>query len=554
MRQSSKPVAFDQTTRQDSSNNMTSFKAGVVAPLGVIPVHRRDSGAGRIAVQLELAEMPKPIENAVLARVQAWFVPRPALPYFAGLDEYLHSYHGKDQTALNSADRVPVPLFVTETSGAALTAIGNSEMFTTLGIHLASGAPINLDYVDAYNLIYNFRLASYSSKLTRRPYYSEDATNSLTLAPAFWPRNRMSQVVPDYERALVVGDLDLDVAAGSIPVNGLGFKTSDNLSNTESTTISETSGTRTGVTVASLSTTTTQRMLRAEIDPVTELPLIFADMTGQSIGVTLADIDKARTTQAFAKLRSAYAGNDHSGFNNDDVIISELMQGFDVPDDLFNRPWLLDSKTVTFGMVERHATDAANLDDSVSTGVAQAMLSVNLPKAHHGGVIIYTCEVMPELLTERASDEYLHVTDVNDLPNALRDVQRPEPVDQVLSRRIDVAHTTPDALYGYEPMNAKWQREFTRLGGEFLSATPGSTVTSARTAIWQAEVVDPVFADDHYLCPSPFPQDVFSLPSNDVVNAVSRHDIMFTGITQFGDMLVEDEGEFGQVLAERDET
>lgn len=37
------------------------------------------------------------------------------------------------------------------------------------------------------------------------------------LKPAIWPPNRMHNIVPDYERALVMGALELDVSAGNIP-------------------------------------------------------------------------------------------------------------------------------------------------------------------------------------------------------------------------------------------------------------------------------------------------------------------------------------------------
>ena len=162
-----------------------------------------------------------------------------------------------------------------------------------------------------------------------------------------------------------------------------------------------------------------------------------------------------------------------------------------------------------------------------------------------------TVEVMPERLYERQSDEYLYCTGVDDLPNALRDLQRTEPVDLVLNRRVDTAHTTPAGTFGYEPMNAKWQREFTRLGGEFRQLTPGTPSTIARTAIWQPDIVDPLFTTDHYECPHPFPQDVFSVPANDVVNISVIQQITIVGHTQFGDELVEDNGEFLAIEAEK---
>lgn len=542
VRQSAAPMPYDMTRRMDNAAIRTSGPAGVVIPVAVAPLFRGDSASGRLVFDLELAEMPKPLENAVVGRVQAWFVPRPALPHFEGLDEYTHAYHGKNITRLGASSRTPPALFDTVGTGA-IAAAQSSEFFKALGISLVASTAINTDYIDAYNLVQNFRLAAHSSKMTRYDYYQENATTSLELKPAFWPRNQLHNVVDDYEVALVKGSLELDVLAGQIPVSGIGVDASVTTFNNGSDTLTETGG-------GTVAYTQTEVDIKIGNDGTNQVPQIFAEMAGQTIPTSLADIDKARTTQAFAKARAMYAGSDFSGFNNDDVVVAELMQGFVVPEELFNRPWLLDSKTVVFGMTERHATDAANLDDSVTVGRAQVALSLNIPKADYGGVMIATVEVMPERLYERQADEYLYCTDVDDLPNALRDLQRTEPVDIVLNKRVDTAHTSPTGTFGYEPMNAKWRREFTRLGGEFRQLTPGTPSTGARTAIWQADYVDPAFTSDHWLCPHPFPQSVFSAPANDIVNISVLQQLTITGLTQFGDDLVEDNSEFADTAAE----
>jgi hypothetical protein len=528
----------------DNCSVLTSGDAGVIIPVSIAPLHRGDSASGRIMINMELAEMPRPLENAVVGRVQSWFIPRPSLPHFSGLDEYTHAFHGKNITQLGAAGRTPPSLYDTVGTGA-IAAAQSSEFFKSLGISLVASTAINTDYIDAYNVVCNFRRAAYSSKTTRYDYYQENATTALELKPAFWPRNRMHNVVPDYEQALVIGSLDLDVTSGSIPVSGLGVFSGSNASTNANIK-------KTGGVTQATGEWFGGTALTAEEDPDNaNFPKILVEMAGEVIGTSLADIDKARTTQAFAKAQAAMAGNDYSGFNNDDVIISELMQGFVVPEELFNRPWLLDNKTVQFGMQERHATDAANLDDSVTIGRASTSLSINVPRAEYGGVILTTIEVMPERLYERQSDEYIYCTTVDDLPNALRDLQRTEPVDIVINRRMDTAHTTPAGTFGYEPMNSKWQREFTRLGGEFRQLTPGTPSTIARTAIWQPDIVDPAFTSDHYECPHPFPQDVFSVPSNDIVNISVVQQITIVGHTQFGDELVEDNGEFLAIEAEQ---
>lgn len=546
MRQNSTPVTFSKTTRKDNWMGMTSGRAGKVVPITYFPVFAGDSASGRIGVDFELAEMPRPLLNGVTVNVQAWLVPKIAHPQFSGYDDYMHSRQGTDIKTLGAADRTP-PNFFEVLTGADVTTVAGSDIYQKLGLHVPSGADINTDLIDAYNLIQNFRLAAHSSKLTRREYASENLANATALARAFWPKSTLSRIVPDYEQALVVGRLDLDIASGLLPVSGIGYKTADTLTNTSVLELSETAGTRTGVTVGNISTSTTQRMARIEIDPATELPLIFADMAGQTIPATLADIDKARTTQAFAKLRQTYAGNDATGFDNDDTIVAMLMSGLRVPDEYFKRPILLDSVVTGFGFTERFATDAANLDDSVSQGRASATLSINIPEMICEGQVIVTAEIVPELIEEAQSDEYILATSVSDLPDALRDIQRTEPVDSVLNRRRDARHTTPGGLYGYEPMNDKWNRNVTRLGGDFYQSDPNNPFQDQRSAIWIPEIVDPDFTDDHWLVPDAFPHDVFADTLADAFESVVRHDITIVGLTQIGDVLEENNSNFDSV-------
>ena len=547
-RQSTTPVSFKKSTRKDTAVLMTSAKAGVVVPVGFIPLLPGDSASGRCGIDIQLKEMPKPLLNGVFANVQAWVVPKSAHPQFAGRDELMHAMTGEKIKALGAADRDPPKYFNQIGAGAGIAAFQGSVFAKTLGLHVGNVLPINSDLIDAFNLVYNFRLAAHSSRLLRRPYAAENIAQSLTLPPAFWPSSRLARVVPDYERALVVGSLDLDVIAGQLPVSGIGvafdgstWDTNVSARETGKNTISlYSSGARFGENYAG-------RFLAVKRAGQEHFPAIFAEMAGQSIGITLADIDKARTTQAFAKLRTAYAGNDATGFDNDDSLVALLMQGLNVPEDEFKRPWLLDSKRVPIGFAERFATDAANLDQSVTLGRASAQLSLNVPQLDMGGMIIITVEVLPERVDERMSDEFLYATDFDHLPNALRDVQRVEPVDLVLNRRIDAKHTTPTGLYGYEPMNDKWNRDFTRLGGDFYAPNPGAGWTENRSNIWQTEIVNPTFSGTHYLAPQPFPQDVFADQTADAFEVVIRHAVAIAGLTQIGDPLAENNDDYGSI-------
>lgn len=554
-RQSTAAVQFDKTVRPDEGVIMTSGRAGKVVPIKAIPLLRGDSASGKVAVDIELSEMPRPLQNAVMANMQAWFVPKGAFPQFSGSIDLMHAYTGeqiKTLTATGEDVRDAPPFFFTVDDPADLATFEQSKLCRTLGLHPVVGQPFNTDYIDAFSLIYNFRLAAHSSRLPRRPYAVEDLAASTALPRAFWPKGALHHVVPDYERALVVGDLTLDVVAGQLPVSGLFVHNTAAGYGASAPTALDATGADLGTVAAGKehvdpNVQTAVKILR---DASSKIPEVFAEMSGQSVGVTLADIDKARTLQSFARLRATLAGNDATGFDNDAAILGLLMQGINVPAEDFKRPWLLDSRVVPFNMVERFATDAANLDESVSVGRAQGVLSINVPRAEDGGIILVTVEVVPERILERMSDEYLQVTDVEELPNALRDVLNPEPVDTVLNRRVDARHATPGGGYGFEPMNAKWQRRHTRLGGAFYQEDPSNPWTEQRSAIWQTSVVDPEFTDDHYLCPDDLPHDVFSDTQADAFELVSRHMISIVGLTQFGDVLAENNDDYAAIAGE----
>jgi len=546
-RQRTAPVPFNSTMRKDTTVAMTTGNPGVVTLLGYFPLLRGDSASGRVGIDVDLMPMPRPLQNGVHAHFQAWFVPKPAHPQFSGLDEFLHSYVGEAIPALGAAARTPPP-FYTVLSGATVVTAAGSDLFKTLGLHVPAGAQINSDLIDAFTLIYNFRLAAHSSRLTRRKYASEDIVEATSLPPAFWPSGRFAHVVPDYEQALVQGSLDLDVLAGSLSLTGavpvIGLGAAGDPGAPTSGTIRQSDGTTVTTDYAGAGN------LRYKVanpgTPATRRPDINAKLDGAAVSmgggffaVTLNDIDKARIVQAYAKLHAAYAGNDATGFDNDDTLVALLMQGIDPGPESFKRPWLLDSARVPVGFGERFATDAANLDASVTTGRAQATLSLNVPVMPAGGCVIYTVEVLPERLDERMADEWVLCTEFNDLPNPLRDIQRTLPVDLVVNRRIDAKHTTPGGLYGYEPMNYKWKRDFTRLGGIFYEGTPGAVITESRMGLWQTDIVDPDFEGTHHLAPVPFPHDVFADTLAPAFEVVARHICTVVGNVQFGDVLTE---------------
>lgn len=543
MRLSTRPIPHQRTIRKDRCATMSSGKAGKVVPAGYFPLLPGDACAGTFGIDVELAEMPKPLLNGVGMNVQAWFVPKVCDPRFAGFDEAMASYTGHTNTYMSSgtSQSDPKPTFYRKvTTALERTQIREGEIYQTLGIYPAF-REMNTDLIDAYALIHNFRLKAHSDNLTRRQYFDEFSSTANILAPAFWPSGAWSNVVPDYDVSLRIGEMDLDVQSGRFPLSNLGFQT-DALG-TGSVSFKDGTGedgtTRTGTgsatDVGDLAILTKLNSLSQQI------PDVYTDLAQDFIALnsSLAAVDKARELKSFAKIREQMAGIDSSGFINENAILAMMMSGLKVPQDQFQRPILLDSKRVMFGFAERFATDSANLTDSVTQGRASATLSINVPEAVLGGTVMFIIEVLPERIDERASDEWLHVQDPADLPEPVRDSLRIDPTDLVLNRRLDSAHTNGGGLYGYEPMNNVWNRDFTRMGGIFQQIDPETEVTESRAGIWQANIIDPSFDETHWLAPQPFPNDVFADTLKPSFEFVARHDVRVSGLTQMGNPLME---------------
>lgn len=538
--QSKTPVQFQRSRRADRGVTITSGRAGKVVPVSHIPVLRGDGLSGRVGIDCDLAEMPKPLLNGVKLNFQAWFVPKSAHAQFASYDEFMASYNSTSIKALGVADREPPQWsFLVEATNGTDETPEASEIYKSLGIHWTEGSDIQHDLIDAYSLVWNFRAAAHSIKIPRRPYASENYYQAKNLERAFWPSNRYTSVVSEYEKALITGELSLDVLSGQVPVHGMGSTVA--VAGGE-TGVRETGGSTVDYTRRY---TSSNFIMRATDDG--EYPDVFAEMAGQSIGITLGELDKMRQLQSFAKLKATYQGTDTTGFMSEDAIMADLMSGLRVPEEHYRRPWLLDAKIISFGMEERHATDGASLEQSVTQGRTAAVLNLNLPEQDAGGVIIITVEVVPERIYERQSDEWLFTTSPNQFPEAMRDVLRVEPVDPVINRRIDGRHTSPAATYGHEPMNTKWQRDFTHLGGVFYQADPQNPFKEQRSSLWTPNLVDPAFTQDHYLVPEDFPHDVFADTEADAFECVVRHEVAISGLTQFGDVLHEDNSEYQEL-------
>lgn len=533
------PIPVQRTNRASQHRVLSSFNAGVMTPVMAIPLLREDSiSQASFRVSFEMEETVEILMNAINVRVLAYLVPNLAFERFEGLDDLNKSYEG-----VPPREGLPVvPWFET----APAPAPGVNPLYTAMGMHFKEGTPINTSYIEAYNAIWNFRAKNRSPDIPLR-----DRLDT-TLAPSFWDHQSFAHIVPDFDQAIIDGEVALNVANMVAPVRGLGMLGVTNAP-VSLTGMRESGGILAGAgaggwQIAPFATADAAGVGKVGITASSVHPghpEVWAELTDNGITVSLSNIEAARKTQAFANLRRQYQGH------SDEYIIDLLMDGISIPEQQWKQPMLLADQSTVFGMSKRYASDGANLTESVVNGLTFVDVGFNCPRVPMGGVVMLVVEVAPEQLFERQKDPYLHALSVDDLPQFLRDTLDPEKVSVVTNDYIDIDHDTPASTFGYAPLNHEWAKSMPRVGGRFLRPTVDAAFDEDRQRIWAVETQNPVLSKDFYLVTTmhykPF---VVTDPEYDHFEVLIRGAANIRGNTVFGGLLVEATNDYAEVEEE----
>lgn len=524
------PIPVTRTTRPQSHRLLTSFEPGLSVPLLYVPLLREDSAVGAFRAAFEMKETVEVLMNSVKARILTYFVPRTAFDRFSGMDSINKSYAGLPLVEGGTV----TPWFETMTAPAH----GANAIFKKMGIHARPGTTINTDVIEAYNQIWNFRAKNRSPDITPRTRL--DAT----LAPAFWAHQSMAHVVPNFDAALIDGEVALNVVNSKMPVKGLAMNNAGTAAGSlgsmkeSGSTTTQTYANSWKVVEGSGLAGGTQ--LYVQQGATAGYPDIWAELQDNGITVSLSNIDMAKKTRAFAELRKQFNGH------TDDYIIDHLMSGLSVPDQAWEQPMLLGDQMVDFGMSKRYATDGSNLTESVVNGMTFIEQRIRVPRCPMGGIVMMIAEVTPEQLWERQKDPYLHSVSVGTLPDFLRDELDPEKVVVVKNEEVDLDHDTPNDVFGYAPLNHEWTKSIPRIGGKFYRPAVDAGFDEDRQRIWAVETQNPVLSEDFYLCTT-MHQKPFVQTTGDNFEVLVRGDLAIQGLTVFGGALIESTDDYEKV-------
>jgi len=544
-RGSTRPIPTIKSKRRDEWRGLTSMKAGVIVPIAFFPMLREDRARGSIMVQIKSEETLHVIVNPVRVRVEAYLIPKTAYARFGGSVEVLNRSY-LDEPAPSGMGTTP-KWFLRDMNVVGKANTGY-PIFDALGIPYNDlAAHYNTDLCEGYNLLVNWMRKQVSASLPMLPLDNPD------FASAFWDAVKFAHIKPSFDAAQMDGAVPVGLD-GQVPLGGMGLKNGGAAAQSDYTGVYGQVVGKSGWNINNNGGTAGTAQLFVESNPEAGgYPRFYADLSQtSSASISLANIAAARQTQAFAALRDRYKAVP------DEYLVDLLMQGISVPDSQLREPILLGRGEAVIGQTERFATDADNLDVSVSNGVAQLALSINTPQVNTGGMILVVASVVPEQLAERVRDRALQFGGANPgtkedvvTPDYLADYLDPQKVERVGNQYIDVFHSNPAGLFGYAPLNYGWMRNYSRVGGKYKRPLPDAFVED-RQRIWSVEPSDPELSDDFYLCPMPFPHTVFADTTADPYEVIVVGNVAMIGNTVFGPGFEESRDSYEEVLAEVD--
>ena len=156
---------------------------------------------------------------------------------------------------------------------------------------------------------------------------------------------------------------------------------------------------------------------------------------------------------------------------------------------------------------------------------------------------MFLVEIQPEQLFERQPDPFLTVIDISKYPQTTRDFLDEQKVEIVTNKEIDSAHSDPDGLFGYGPLNGKFQIQGPRVGTGYFRPDPTAPFDEDRQRIWDTSPIDPSLGEDWYLT-GPVSKDVFEYTETEPFEVSGRLSLVFSGRTVFGKQLIESTGDY----------
>lgn len=539
-----------RTMRKDEAVLLTSAEMGEIIPTFHSFLLREDQVTnGRVTLNVSTTELTEMPVNGIAVTAHVWLVPMLALEQFGGsLDRLNKAYTGtqdidgqvpvyfeKNKYYDPPSDTVSTLGGVSSidtSTGAGLVGAGTPNFYQTMGIHTES-SDFNNTLVQAYNVSTNSRYQYLSKSLDKRNEFDH------RFAKATWPLNQLRYIVPDFDDRFIDGEAAVSMTF-TAPIKSKQYEQESSAYYNADGTTAAAGNPRWPAQNHNTAIQDGDWMLFSDI---------VAELSGGGGKVSMRDLENAKKTAAFAKIRAKYSDR-----LADDDIVQLLMDGISVPMSELMEAMLLKKVTVPMVYNQQYATDAANLDDSVTRGYAQIDCSFKTPRINGGGTILVTLEVVPEQLYERKEDYWLSNPSVDALPSFVKDYLDPQKVETILNKEIDCNHTDPNGIFGYAPLNSRWKNiSHSRVGGKYYRPA-NDAYDENRAKIFTAETSSSMTLNEDFYLVSGLHKKMFADQVTDGLEISGRMSINIAGNTVFGQALMEATNDYDVIDAEIDHT
>lgn len=528
------PFQFQRTQRAVDIIRRTDARAGVLHPLAFIPLFPEDSFTGTVSCTIEMEPAVKPLDNGILCGVRAVYVPFAASERFHSITEYFNALAG------NPEKNGVVTPWQTQ---IAMTAATPPAILAAMGYQVRTGNKNDFP-IRAYNIASNMLWRKLGKEIPARTELD------VTLARAPFRDPLVQEIVPDFDVSLLAGELDFSLS-GQAPVSGIYMEQGASFAAVHTSAIDtvQTVIPANSRQVLSFGQDNANQRMIVEKAASGAYPYIRAELSALGGKINLAQLDQIQKTVAFAKYLETIEEQLGTAVEAQ-TAMDLLVRGLRIPQILERQPLLVGEGTSVIGYMTHRSTEAASLNVTRTTGMAQVNVRMNVPQQTTGGMIMLLADFQPERHHERAEHPWWNVLTPNDIPDAARDTMAVQPVDIINNHRLDSQHASPTVRFGYAGRNRHWQWPEFGLGGR---AYRKALTDENKMSYWAVDVANPTLSTSWYLMPMEaaaahngnnanagihhYPFADTTLPPFKIV---TRVDGAAMGLTQFGPILQED--------------
>lgn len=482
-----------------SHYKLFSGDLGELIPCAAVEVLPGDSIQHATNALVRAAPLLSPVMHPVNVTISHWYVPNRLIwdnwePFITG---------GPD--GLNASVHPTINI-----AGRSGTGVGTLSDYFGIPTDIQAGRTVNALPFRAYALIFNewFRDQDLVSAVPLSTADGADATTNITLQNGAWPKDYFTSARPWEQKGPAI-TVPLGTTA---PIMGIGIETGSTaaaagaITRTTNAAHDMPSGTPIWDSSAAAPVRINVKgQVASVVDPTTNRPQIFADLSGAS-AVTVNVLREALALQRYEEARARYGSR-----------YTEYLQylGVRSSDARLQRPEYIGGGTETIQFSE--VLQTAEGSDPVGSLKGHGITSMRSNRyrrffEEHGWIITLFTARPKAIYASGLQKAWNYATKEDYWQRELEHIGQQE----ILNREVRAAHASPTGIFGYQDRYQQYRQHWSTIAGEFRTTLNYWHFARAFSS-------DPALNADFVKCvPVETP---FAVPSEDVLQVMCRHNI-----------------------------